>query len=803
MLDSATKKRIDDLRNILVGKIPSPQSQVEQITTGLIYKFMYDMDQEAIELGGVPSFFVGDFEKYSWNNLFDPKLSGVQKVQLYGDAIEHMYTNPTAPQLFREIFKNSFLPFKDPATLNMFLKEINEFHYSHSEKLGDAFEYLLSFMGSQGDAGQFRTPRHIIDFIVDIVNPQKNESVLDPACGTAGFLISSYKHILEKNKDKKIGDRLTASDRKRIGENLVGYDISPDMTRISLVNMYLHQFASPQIHEYDTLSSEDRWNEYYDVILANPPFFSPTGGIQPHSRFGVQSTRAEVLFVDYIMEHLKPTGRAGIIVPEGIIFQTGSAYKNLRKKLVEDSLIGVISLPAGIFQPYSGVKTSILLLDKKRNKESDQIFFAKIENDGFSLGSQRLPISKNDLPEIIHLINANGKSEKLKYIKKTELLNNSTINLSGYIKEESQIFTDYELVTVSNLASIQNGFAFKAQHFNDSEGIPVIRIRDIKTNRSNTLYCGEYSNEFLVHDGDLLIGMDGEFNACLWQGGKALLNQRVCKLIPNDKVLPHYLYWMIQKPLKKIEFDTFAVTVKHISRNQIKDIKIPTPPIEVQTQIVNELEGYEKIITGCQQVIDGYSPKIDIDPNWAQKKLKDLCTIVRGSSPRPRSDNRYYGGHIPRLMVADLTRDGLFVTPQIDTLTELGATMSRPMKKGDVVIAVSGNPGLPCILNIDCCIHDGFAGCRDLSSEIESEYLCYLLLTLKSTMSSQSVGAVFQNLTTEQLKDLDLPVPPKEKQLEIISSLRTEHSLVDGTKKLLEIYKTKIQTKLNTLWGEQ
>ena len=129
MLDSITKKRIDDLRNILVGKIPSPQSQVEQITTGLIYKFMYDMDQEAVEMGGIASFFVNDFEKYSWKNLFDPKLSGVQKVQLYGDAIEHMYTNPTAPQLFREIFKNSFLPFKDPATLNMFLKEINEFHY--------------------------------------------------------------------------------------------------------------------------------------------------------------------------------------------------------------------------------------------------------------------------------------------------------------------------------------------------------------------------------------------------------------------------------------------------------------------------------------------------------------------------------------------------------------------------------------------------------------------------------------------------------------------------------------------------
>ena len=165
--------------------------------------------------------------------------------------------------------------------------------------------------------------------------------------------------------------------------------------------MYLHQFASPKIHEYDTLSSEDRWNEYYDVILANPPFFSPTGGIQPHSRFGVQSRRAEVLFVDYIMEHLKPSGRAGIVVPEGIIFQTGTAYKTLRKKLVENCLVGVISLPAGVFQPYSGVKTSILILDKKLSQKSESIFIAKVENDGFSLGAQRTPISSNDLSKYI------------------------------------------------------------------------------------------------------------------------------------------------------------------------------------------------------------------------------------------------------------------------------------------------------------------------------------------------------------------------------------------------------------------
>ena len=149
---------------------------------------MNDMDKKSVSMGGKATYFSGKFQKYSWKNLLDTKTSGVEKVaSLFKKQLKKMYNNENLPGLFREIFKNSFLPFKEPSTLNMFLKEINEFNYSHSEKLGDAFEYLLSFMGSQGDAGQFRTPRHIIDFIVEIVNPQKKETILDPACGTAGF----------------------------------------------------------------------------------------------------------------------------------------------------------------------------------------------------------------------------------------------------------------------------------------------------------------------------------------------------------------------------------------------------------------------------------------------------------------------------------------------------------------------------------------------------------------------------------------------------------------------------------------
>ena len=291
MLDADTRKRIDKTRDILVGKISDPKAQVEQITTALIYKFMDDMDRESEKLGGNAKFFANDFSEYSWSNLLDKKLSGVQRIDLYTRAISNIPRNEEIPYIFRSIFKDARLPYKDPVVLHSFLKEINFFTYDDSENLGDAFEYLLSVLGSQGNAGQFRTPRHIIDFMVEVLDPRKDESILDPACGTAGFLISSYKYIVKYNSsrhklkqesnDKKTtkrvtstevntqkallhrGDLLTPNDKNMLMDNIVGYDISPDMVKLSLVNMYLHDFPQPQIYEYDTLTSENRWDEKF------------------------------------------------------------------------------------------------------------------------------------------------------------------------------------------------------------------------------------------------------------------------------------------------------------------------------------------------------------------------------------------------------------------------------------------------------------------------------------------------------------------------------------------------------------
>ena len=242
MLNSETKQKINALRDTLVGKIPTPTGQVEQITLALVYKYMGDIDIENEKLGG-KLFFDNDFKKYSWKNLLNGKTSGTDRAKLYAEGLESMALNPALPDLFKEIFKNAYIPFKDSETISMFLKQINEFNYNNSEDLGDAFEYLLSVMGSQGDAGQFRTPRHIIDFIVEIVEPQKDDRILDPACGTAGFLISAYNYLVKNNK-------ITQVDRDNFTKNFVGYDISGDMVMLSRVNMYLHHFLNLKIFEY-------------------------------------------------------------------------------------------------------------------------------------------------------------------------------------------------------------------------------------------------------------------------------------------------------------------------------------------------------------------------------------------------------------------------------------------------------------------------------------------------------------------------------------------------------------------------
>ncbi len=842
MLDTQTKRRIDDCRDILVGKLPDPKAQIEQITIGLIYKFMDDMDKEAVELGGQVKFFsdykvpdpefpndrnkdkVIEFSKYAWDNLMHPKVTANEMLTLYSEAIEGMEKNPNIPQLFRDIFNNAYLPYRDPETLKLFLKTIGEFEYTHSEKLGDAFEYLLSVMGSQGDAGQFRTPRHIIDFLVAIIDPDKTETILDPACGTAGFLISAYKHILLKySKDNKqglniyeynklekkpfnnLGNQLTPDDRKKLIQNFVGYDISPDMVRLSLVNLYLHGFNTPNIHEYDTLSSEERWNESFDVVLANPPFMSPKGGIRPHKKFTISSNRSEVLFVDYIAEHLNPNGKAGIIVPEGIIFQSGTAYKDLRKMLVENHLYAVVSLPAGVFNPYSGVKTSILLMDKEVAKNREEILFIKIDNDGYNLGAQRTAVKGGQLEEAIKLAHKfveTGEFEETPIahlVPKVEIAKKGDFNLSGErYKEQIQILTDFPLIDFEDaLDKVTYSTKIKSSDYKEKGTYPVIDQSDnfiagywdnsedvFKLTKPVTIF-GDHTRCFKYVDFDFVLGADG-----------------VKILQPSDEFNPKFFYYLI----RNIEIKNLGYS-RHYK--ELKEKQIPLPPKSIQEEIVSEIEGYQKIIDGARAVEVNYKPKIDIDPDWEMVELGHICDIT---SSRRIFKDEYVDEGVPFYRTKEIVELSRGLTPSLELFisqeryTEIKEKNDIP-KPGDILVSAVGTLGVSWIVNHNNPFYfkDGnLVWIKDIKEDVESIYLKLVLdIFIPNQIHILSAGAAYQALTIVKLKQLEIPIPDIETQRQIVALIENEQTLVNSNKQLIEIFEKKIKDRIAKVWGEE
>ena len=833
MLDADTKRRIDTARDILVGKVPDPKSQVEQITIALIYKFMDDIDAQSEELGGQRTFFDGEFARYGWARLMRPGLGGYETLNLYAEAIGRMPENPGIPPLFRDIFDNAFLPYRDPETLRAFLKVIDEFTYDHSERLGDAFEYLLSVLGSQGDAGQFRTPRHIIDFIVSIVDPKKDEVVLDPACGTAGFLISSYKHILAANRDADGSSTLTPDDSKRLADNFQGYDISPDMVRLSLVNMYLHGFVDPHIVEYDTLTGEDRWNDFADVILANPPFMSPKGGIRPHNRFSVQSRRSEVLFVDYMAEHLNPTGRAGIIVPEGIIFQSQKAHTQLRKMLVEDHLVAVVSLPGGVFKPYSGVKTSILILDRALARKTDSIGFFKVENDGFDLGDQRRPISQNDLPQVqaelaeyLRRLRSGEtlddfQPEKGLVVDKDRVAADGEYNLSGEryrdIGKPSQSFP---MVSIGEICQINPGSedpraAYPGSYFNyiDISCVENETGKFLGANRVRTDDAPSRARRSVQPD-DVLVSTVRpnlrSFTLLTALPERAIVSTGFAVLRANsNRLLPQFLINMIRDDAAVQQMANMMGRGSYPSINQtdVASIKIPFPPLEVQKEIVAEIEGCQKVIDGARAVVENYRPQITIDPAWPMVELEAIADVT--SSKRILAEE-YVSSGVPFYRTKEIVElsNGHNISSQLyishNRFDTIRAKHGAPCQ-GDVLVSAVGTIGISWVVSDERNFYfkDGNLLWIKNIRHADANYLKYCLDTFFSEGIDNIVfGAAYKALTIVRLKKVKVPVPSLETQQAIVAEIKSEQALVNANRELVTRFEQKIQDTIGRVWAE-
>jgi type I restriction enzyme M protein len=802
-MNTDTKRHIDSARQVLVGVVPNPSAQIDQITNALIYKFMDDMDQSVIKIGGKPTFFTGDLEKYAWVRIMDSRIGAQERMNLYDGALLKFSQAKQLPPLFRDIFKLAVLPYRSPEVLDMFLKEINYFSYSHSENLGDAFEYLLSVMSSQGDAGMFRTPRHIIKFIVDVVNPTKDDKILDPACGTAGFLISAYKHILEqhdgKDDPRKIEKPLTPEQKKALTNNFIGYDISPEMVRLSRVNMYLHNFKDPQIIAYNTLADEERWNDKFDVILANPPFMSPKGAGKPHSKFSIQSSRSEVLFVDYIMNHLRPKGRAGIIVPEGIIFQSGKSHKELRNNLVNDGLYAVVSLPSGVFNPYAGVKTSILLFNNELAKTSKEILFVKIEQDGFDLGATKRPISKNDLPIALEILNKWNTGEKVEnklavYVEKSKIAENGDYNLSG---DRYRIVTDYAnakwpFIAIEELCNLGRGRVISKKDMELNHGpFPVFSSQT--TDNGTFGYLGSYD-----FDGEYVTWTTDGANAgtVFYRSGKFNCTN-VCGTLKakTKNINMHFL----AKALNAVAYKyVIQVGNPKLMNNVVAKIKIPLPPLEIQEQVVADLDGYAGIIAGAKQIVQSWKPKIDVDPEWKKVKLEDVCNFENGKAHEEfiKENGKY------------VVVNSKFVASD-GQIRKYSDKLLSPLIIGDVVMVMSDVPNGGAIAkcfavdkNELYTLNQRIGLFRPKNPEILDKSFLYLQLNRNPYLLEYDNHQSQTNLRKNEILDCPFFLPKIKIQKQIVEKIEAEHALVKSAKKLIEIYEQKTKEAIAKLWSE-
>ena len=716
---------------------------------------------------------------------------------------------------------------------------MNRMEYDDSEKLGDAYEYLLKIAEAQADAGQFRTPRHIINFIVNIINPQKHEVVIDPACGTAGFLVSAYQHVKNQHRLPSGGTTLSTPDLTRLADNLKGYDISPEMTKLAMANMYLHtQNKSPNIANYDTLTSTDHWNEYADVLLANPPFMTPKGGIKPHARFRVLAKKAEVLFVDYIASHLNEHGRAGIIVPEGIIFQSQNAYKQLRRLLLDESLVAVISLPSGVFNPYSGVKTSILILDKVLAPKTDHVAFFKVGNDGYDLGSQRRPITRDDLPAVTGEVNEYLRrlraSESLDHyqptlgyvVAKSKIVDGGNYNLNGErYNRNAKITTQYPLVKLgeAGLFEIVSGGTPKSDIPEYWEGgVPWITLADLPTEdfisvietteRTITDAGLAHSAAKIIPANSVVVSSRATIGRVGINRIPLATNQGFKNIVIEDasRVMPEYVALAVTRLVPEMQAEASGATYKEITKTKFAELEIPLPPLEVQRELVDEIEAYQRVIDGSRMVVDSWRPRFAVDPEWPVAGIEDLVADLPHSfKAGPFGSSLKKDCYVPagykvygqEQVIRGDAKFGDYYIEQ-EKYRELE---SCKVQAGDVLVSLVGTYGKTMIVPDD---HEpGIINPRLVKITLDRrkmipEFFTHLLTQdhTVAQMRSMSHGGTMDILNMQILKRLRVPVPPVGTQQVIVSEIEAERALVSSNRDLAERMEQRIQDTIARVW---
>lgn len=470
MITGELKNKIDSLWEIFwTGGLTNPLDVIEQMTYLMFIRDLDDADNLRMKesaMLGLPyqSVFADEVEigdrtiagsQLKWSVFHDfpaqKMYSTVQEwvfpfiKELHGDK-ESAYAKYMGDAIFK-------IP--TPLLLDKIVTAMDDIYdqmaqIKKGDTRGDVYEYLLSKLATAGVNGQFRTPRHIIKMMVELMDPEPNDTICDPACGTSGFLVTASEYLKEKKKEQVLFDRKNKDHY--MNRMFHGYDMDRTMLRIGAMNMMTHGVENPYIEYRDSLSDQNPDKEVYSLILANPPFKGSLDydTVSPDLLKVCKTKKTELLFLALFMRMLKTGGRCACIVPDGVLFGSSKAHKAIRKAIVEENILkAVISMPSGVFKPYAGVSTAILIFTKTGHGGTDKVWFYDMKADGFSLDDKRTPVNENDIPDIIeryhHLDQEKDRkrTEQSFFVEKSEIVENEyDLSINKY-KEIEYVPVEY------------------------------------------------------------------------------------------------------------------------------------------------------------------------------------------------------------------------------------------------------------------------------------------------------------------------------------------------------------------------
>ena len=465
MITGELRNKIDGIWDtIWTGGITSPITVLEQITYLLFMKLLDDnqLKQEGtanalgVKLNPQDMLFkegecvISEEPRIAtaYRNLRWNYFHNLEPSEMYSTVQNYVF--PFIKQIgegrdtaFSRYMKDTVFLIPTAKVLAKVVDSIDAMDMNNKDIMGDVYEYLLGKIASAGENGQFRTPRHIIKMIVALMKPGLNDRILDPAMGSAGFLVESAAYISENFKSELMRKENLERYKKTM---FSGYDTDQSMLRIGAMNMMLHGVAEPHIQYQDSLSGDNIERNLYSLIMANPPF---TGSVfqEDISKDLIalcNTKKTELLFLTLFTKMLEVGGRCASIVPDGVLFGSSKAHKAIRKELIEKQrLEAVISMPSGVFKPYAGVSTAIVIFTKTDAGGTDKVWFYDMKADGFSLDDKRSPIEQNDIPDVIARFQSRfdepepERTEQCFFVPKTEIVDNGyDLSINKYKKTE-------------------------------------------------------------------------------------------------------------------------------------------------------------------------------------------------------------------------------------------------------------------------------------------------------------------------------------------------------------------------------